>query len=368
MRTLGVEEEFLLVDHKTGQALPLAAQILSRQPAAQQGADLPYRITGELQLEQIEASTVPCEALADLVQALRAGRAAVDDAAQRLEARAAALATSPLPVSPHMYASPRYAQVLLLHGIAVREQLIGGMHVHVEVATAQEGVAVLDRIRVWLPLLLALSANSPFWQGQDTGYWSFRSRVWNRWPTSGPAPLFGSADAYHRHVQQLLATGAILDPDMVYLDARLSSHYPTVEIRAMDVCLEVHTAELLAGLVRALVEASVRDWRAGLAPPALSTSMLRVAMWRAARFGTGAELLDPVTCLPVPAKLLGQAALQHIAGVLGTSRDKAQLRRLMELRFQQGSGAERQRRSLAHGGHLPEVVRDAVLATHAIPG
>lgn len=360
---LGVEEEFLLVDPESGRALPLAGRILDGLRDGPQEPAVPYRITGELHLEQIETATAPCNGLDELVAALQAGRAGADAAAQRHGARAAALASSPLPVSPHVGTGTRYAQMVQLHGIAIIEQLIGGMHVHVEVATPQEGVAVLDHIRAWLPLLLAISANSPFWQGRDSGYCSFRSRVWNRWATAGPTPLFGSADAYHQHVAGLLATGVILDPGMVYFDARLSARYPTVEIRVMDVCLEVHTAELLAGLVRGLVEASVRDWRAGLTPPAASISMLRIATWRAARFGTRGELLDSATWRPIPAVELGSKLLHHLRGTLGSPAEEARLHQMLATHFQDGGGAERQRSSYARAGRLPEVVSDAVLAT-----
>lgn len=353
------------MDQETHHALPLAEHILEDLQRRPQPPGEPYRITGELQLEQIEHSTVPCTSLTDLVQALRTGRTAVDEAAQHRGARAVALATSPLPVSPHLRPHPRYSKVAQMHGIVTTEQLIGGMHVHVEVATAEEGVAVLDRIRVWLPLLLALSANSPYWQGQDTGYCSFRSRVWSRWPTSGPTPLFGSAAAYDSHVQGLLGTGVILDKDMIYFDARLSSHYPTVEIRAMDVCQELQSAELIAGLIRALVEASVRDWHAGKEPSPVSESLLRVAMWRAAQSGMTGDLLDPYTLRPVPAAQLAATLMTHLGGCFEAAGEEARLRGLLSRHVQRGSGAQQQRRDFALHARLVDVVHHAVLATHA---
>ena len=129
---------------------------------------------------------------------------------------------------------------------------------HVGVASDAEGVAVLDRIGPWLAPLLALSANSPYWMGDDSGYASFRSQVWSRWPTAGPTRLFGTPEAYHAAVQGLVATGTILDQGMVYFDARLSARYPTVEIRVADVCLSADTATLLAALARGLVETAAR--------------------------------------------------------------------------------------------------------------
>ena len=127
-----------------------------------------------------------------------------------------------------------------------------------------EGVAVLDRIRGWLPCLLALSANSPFWQGHDSGYASFRSQVWGRWPSAGPTGLFGSAETYHATTRAMIASRTILDLGMVYFDARLSAQHPTVEVRVADVCLDADDAVLMAGLVRALVDTAARSWRARL--------------------------------------------------------------------------------------------------------
>lgn len=105
-------------------------------------------------------------------------------------------------------------------------------------------MAVLDRIRPWLPP--ALSANSPFWQGQDSGYASYRSRVWGRRPSAAPVEPFGSAARYHALVRTMVATGALRDEGMIYSDARLSRTYPTVEIRIADVCLDASTTGLLA--------------------------------------------------------------------------------------------------------------------------
>ncbi|WP_228985061.1 YbdK family carboxylate-amine ligase, partial [Streptomyces sp. DH12] len=147
----------------------------------------------------------------------------------------AALATSPLPVSPAVGVNERYRWMERQYGIATREQLVLGCHVHVSVESDEEGVAVLDRLRPWLAVLTALSANSPFWQGKDSGYASYRSRVWQRWPSAGPTELFESPERYHRRVADMVATGAILDEGMIYFDARLSERYPTVEVRVSDV-------------------------------------------------------------------------------------------------------------------------------------
>ncbi|PYI38637.1 carboxylate--amine ligase [Arthrobacter psychrolactophilus] len=366
MRTFGVEEEFLLVNPATGNPVPVALAALTF-PATdpEWHADgIGSRLTGELQLEQLEVSTVPCSTLSEIAEQLRAGRCVADTAAAANGARITALATSPLPVSPHLRANPRYRKMAGMHGIVAEEQLTCGMHIHVEVGSDAEGVGVLDHVRVWLPVLLALSANSPFWQGRDTGFASFRSRVWNRWPSSGPTPLFGSVRAYTRLVEELLATGVLLDPGMVYFDARLSNRYPTVEIRVPDVCLEVETAELIAGLARGLVEVSAKRWAQKIQPPAIPETLLRTAMWLAARNGMRGDLLDPATALPVAAAKVATDLLEHVAGSAGTPGEEARIRHLLSLHLRHGGGADRQRTTYARTAELESVVTDAVSATH----
>ena len=159
----------------------------------------------------------------------------------------------------------------------------------------------MDRIRPWLPVLLALSANSPFWQGRDSAYASFRYQAWSRWPSAGPTDSFGSVEVYQQTVQQMVSTGTLLDSGMVYFDARLSEHYPTLEVRIADVCLFADDALLVAALTRALVETEARRWRAGSAIPAHRIEMLRLATWRASRSSMDDVLLNPHTGLPEPA-------------------------------------------------------------------
>ena len=134
-------------------------------------------------------------------------RRAADERARSSGARVAALGTSPLPGMPKLTPSPRYQAMIERFGLTAVEQLTCGCHVHVGVADDEEGVAVLDRIRIWLPVLLALSANSPYWQGRDTGYASFRSQAWTRFPTAGPTEIFGSAAAYRTRTEALVASG-----------------------------------------------------------------------------------------------------------------------------------------------------------------
>ena len=310
VRSVGVEEELLLVEPGTGQPRAVAeAALRGIRHAADEdtpdGADPPEggddaadSLDFELQLQQLETNSRPSRDLSELSQELRRCRALASKVAARAGAQVAALATSPVPVVPQLVREGRYLAMARAFGLTAHEQLTCGCHVHVEISSAEEGVAVLDRIRPWLAVLLALSANSPFWQGRDSEYASFRYQAWGRWPTSGPTDTFGTAAAYQQTVQEMVRTGTLLDSGMVYFDARLSEHYPTLEIRIADVCLYADDAVLIAALARALVETEARRSRAGEVTAHRRIEVLRLAAWRASRSGLDDDLISPLTGLP----------------------------------------------------------------------
>ena len=366
VRSVGVEEELLLVEPDTGCPRAVAAAVLAAGGAAGAGSpgngradpeaeDLEY----ELQLQQVETSTRPCGTLEDLAVELRRARAAAADAAGRVGVQIAALGTSPVPVEPETVGQPRYQRMAEAFGLTAQEQLTCGCHVHVQVDSAEEGVAVLDRIQPWLAVLLALSANSPFWQGLDSSYASFRYQAWGRWPCSGPTEWFGSADAYQATVQQMVATGTLLDTGMVYFDARLSEHYPTLEVRIADVCLRHEDAVLIAALVRALVETEARAWQQDAAPLRMRAELLRLAAWRASRSGLDGPLIDPFSGRPDQAPAVIGLLLGHVRDALADAGDLAAVTGLVADVQRRGNGASFQRDAFGRSGLLRDVVTSA---------
>ncbi len=379
-RTIGVEEEMLLVDVHSGRPRSVSGRLLvraarTRPPGADDGVH--GAVEGELQQQQIETHTAPVSDLLTLAREIRHWRGEAIAAARDSGSSVAAIGTSPLPVRPEPADSPRYAWIKDRFGLIAREQLTCGLHVHVSVDSDEEGVGVLDRIRVWLPALLALSANSPYWKGVDSGFASYRSQAMARWPSSGPTDVFGSAEAYHRLVEEMTRSAVLLDEGMVYFDARLSHRYPTVEIRAADVCPTVAETVVLAGLCRALVATAAREWRTGPAPPTrtyrdgrpatsaleVPTPLLRLAAWQAGREGLGGALLHPLTSRPRPATEVIDALVEHVRPALTAAGDLGVVEDGIERLRVHGSGAARQRRTLEHTGRLVDVVSQAVRAT-----
>jgi carboxylate-amine ligase len=363
MRTFGVEEELLLVDERTGAPLPVARRVLEEHRTPRLGRmDPEHDMTGEIQQEMIEVMTAPHRDLEHLAADIGAGRLVADSTARAAGARAVPLATSPLAVRPHLTPKLRYLQMGRRYGPTARESLTCGMHVHVSVESEAEGVGVLDRIRPWLPVLLALSGNSPFCHGEDTGHSSYRYVSWLRWPLAGPTEAFGTPENYARHVDQVLATGALVDSGMLYFDARLSRSHPTVEVRIADICLLPEHSTLLAALVRGLVEVSAREWQAGVPPIDVSVAALRLASWRASLEGLNGELVHPLSGRPRPARDVVDALLTHVGPALDDLGDTDQVDLLTAALLESGNGADRQRATFARTRRLRDVVADAITA------
>ncbi|MEV0122617.1 glutamate--cysteine ligase [Streptomyces sp. NPDC050703] len=377
MRTVGVEEELLLIDRESGEPRALSSAVLARaardtgENTGAEPQDSDYRapeeetFETELQGQQLEFATQPRTSMDSLLDEVVRWRADADRHAGDVGGAVAALATSPLPVSPKLNVGPRYQWMDEQFGLTTQEQLTCGCHIHVSVDSDEEGVAVIDRIRPWLPVLLALSGNSPYWQGNDSRYSSYRNRVWGRWPMAGPTGLFGSPEEYQRQVDDMVASGVLRDRGMVYFDARLSHRYPTVEIRVADVCLEASTTILVAALARALVETAARDWRAGRPPVPHGVSLLRLAAWRAARSGVDDVLLDPVTMRPAPGAEVVAALIDHVKDALDDTGDLDMVRKTAAGLLEHGNGARVQRELVERTGSLSAMVAECVRRTQA---
>lgn len=358
MRSVGVEEELLLADADSGEPLAVSGAVLAAadraaSASAADGEESGHTFEAELQEEQVEFGTRPVTEMGELQEEILRWRAEAARHAAAAGAVVAAIGTSPLAVRPSMSPGHRYEWVSRQFGMTAQEQLTCGCHVHVSVESDEEGVAVLDRIRLWLPVLTAMSANSPFWQGEDTGYGSYRSRVWNRLPAAGPVDVFGSADHYHAEVRAMVESGVLRDKGMIWFDARLSASYPTVEVRVADVCLDASTPVLLAALVRALVETAAREWRAGEPPARVSTGLLRLASWQAGRSGLDGPLLHPETLREAAPEAAVDALYRHVGDALADSGDEEFVRAAIAGLLEHGNGARVQRSLLRSEGTWP---------------
>jgi carboxylate-amine ligase len=353
-RSMGVEEEFVLVD-------PDTRRVTSRSELAKAANESDEEVALELFQHQVESSTPPLRDAGELGEALRRGRRAMGESAAAAGARAVAMASPPLaPETEEFTRTERYLRFETAFGQIAREAHVCGMHVHVEVTDDAEGVRVVDGIRPWLPLLTAISANSPYWNSSDTGYASWRSRVWDRWSSAGPREPFTDVETYRQVADRTIAWGGAMDPAMLYFDARLSESFPTVELRVADVCLEVEDAVLVAVLARALVEST-----AGGEPLTWRSDLLRVAGWRAARYGIAGDLVHPVTRELAPPREVFGALIEHIGPALDRTGERRFVQDGFERVVTRGNGAVRQRRTFEETHDLVAVVDDLADATEA---
>ncbi|SEC12209.1 carboxylate-amine ligase [Nocardioides exalbidus] len=355
MRSIGVEEELLLVDARTGRPRNVASEVIRAAEARDLHNPAPSDDSGgslghELHKTQVETDTPPLESLTALDHALRAWRERTRSAALEVGARVLASGTSPLAGDTRIERTDRYDAMAQRYGLMIAEQLVCGCHVHVEVAGDDEGVGVLDRIRTWVPLLLAISANSPWAQSVDTAYESYRWQMQMRWPSSGPLPVLGTPAAYRSYVDAMLATGVPIDEAMVYSDARLSALHPTVEIRTADVCLDVRDTLVVAALARALVETAAREWADGVPAPDVPAPLLRLASWKAGRHGLTGELVHPPTGESRPAADVLAGLLDHVGDALDDAGDRDHMSRGVARLLADGTGARRQRELLDAAG------------------
>ena len=357
--TIGVEEEFLLADPTSGE--PIAVNKPVAEHAAERGVELQLELTSC----QVETATEVVGGTAELTDQLLRLRRVAAEAAEAGGARL--LAVGLPPTVPHEFPitdNPRYHRIAERFGMIAHEQGICGAHVHVAVPTREAAIRVSNRLRPWLPLLLALSANSAVYRKTDTGYATWRSVLWARWPSAGPPPHFDSVDEYDAVVQMLQHAGAMLDDGMVYWDVRPSANFPTIEVRVADVPATVAETVLLAALTRAAVMTALDDEAHGVPIPPLTPHVLRAAYWKAARYGLDGEALDLAeTHESAATRTLLDRMVERVRPALEAVGDYDLVASELKRVAGQGNGAMRQRRAWQRRHDVGDVIAEAAAAT-----
>jgi glutamate---cysteine ligase / carboxylate-amine ligase len=350
--SLGVEEEYQIVDPVTRELRPRSQGVLDLAGAVVD------QVEPELYRSQVEANTPVCQTLAEVRAALARLRRELAAAAERDGGRIAAAGTHPFsswedqPVFP----KTRYHNLAEDYQQVFREQVAFGCHVHVGLDDPELCIQTMNRVRPWLAMLLALSGNSPFWLGRDTGYASYRSQVWGRWPMAGMPEVFASRADYDDLVAALVAIGGVREPTKLYWDVRPSSRYATLEFRVADVCASLDEAVMVAGLARALAATCLDEAVAGRPVPRPRPELLRLAGWRAARSGLDGDLVDVAGRRARPAADVVAGFLAYLRPALEAAGDWDEVAGLVERTLAGGTGASRQRRAFARAGRLSDVV------------
>jgi glutamate---cysteine ligase / carboxylate-amine ligase len=353
---MGVEEEFHVVDLESRELVAQGAKILEQLP------DDAY--SDELQRSVVESNTPVRDTLSGLREEIERSRRTLIGVAQPLGLGVVAAGTVPLVDLPNLDVTPssRYERMLDDYQLLVREQLICGAQVHVQVSDRDVAVAIAQRVTPYLPVLLALSASSPFWMGEDSGYASIRSLMWQRWPTAGLSGEIASAAEHEALVADLVASRTISDSGMIYFDVRPSAHVPTLELRITDACPDLDTVVMLAGLFRAIVRREHAAVTAGSPFEHQRPPLLRSALWRAARSGLEGDLVDlPHAPRPVRAASAVNGLLSELRPQLEETGDWPTVSGLVARALSRGSSAAEQRAAFERRSRLTDVV-DLLLA------
>ncbi|MGN8026227.1 carboxylate-amine ligase [Microbacterium sp. 22242] len=349
--TFGIEEEFLLLDPATLRPVERADEAV----AALDGARLDGTVAREFLCSQVEYATPVCASLSEAREALLGFRRSLGAWAADAGVVAAGTGT-PLAGSASAMISPgdRYSHISSEVTALADDHQISGLHVHVGV-DRDAGVRASNTLRRWLPVLLALSGNSPFWNAQDTGYVSWRAIHSRRWTTFGIPPVFHDVDEYDQAVAALVGIGATSDVRALNWNVRLSTEFPTLEIRVCDAQLDAGSSVALAVVIRALVDAA----DAFRTPSSEDRAPWDAALWHAARHGLRGTLVHPGTGRLAPASDVLATLRERIAPHLNGSDE---VRAVDDLFARPRTGADLQRDAQRSGlPALAELYRELLI-------
>ncbi|MDP9426801.1 MAG: glutamate--cysteine ligase [Actinomycetota bacterium] len=345
---LGVEEELHIVDASTGELVPKIEEIMSRLPE-----DLEEAVSYELFQSVLEIKTPPCTSAAEAAGRLRELRSRVGSWAAACGAALASAGTHPFSRyrDQKITDQERYRKVIrTLRWIAERE-VIFGQHVHVAVPGEDEVIEAHNRLSEWAPLLLALSSNSPFWQGKDTGFESTRVKIFETFPRAGLPPAFPDYESFESYVDLMVDSGSMDDYTFCWWDVRPHARIGTIELRILDSQTSLNNAVALTALTQCLVASS-------LSSPPKGPYHRELAIenkWRASRLGLDAAFYDMEKRINIPARDLTRALVEELRPVSQDLRCEAELLNVLEI-VEGGTGSQHQRRVYEESGDFLDVV------------
>jgi carboxylate-amine ligase len=362
--TLGVEEEYMLLDPETFDLVQHVDMVLT----AVQNGEFTERIGPELMQSVVEISTPVCRTAGDVDSELRRLRSYVTNVAREQGLRVGSAGTHPFSLfeRQRITARDRYRNLVDQLQYVARRELIFGLHIHVAVDDPEKAIRVLGALLLHLPELLALSASSPFWRGEATGLSSSRQMVFAAFPRSGPPPRFRDYSDYAEVVGQLEKTGCIADYTHIWWDIRPHPRFGTIEVRVMDAVTRVEDTAALAAYVQGLVKLYSERYEEQAGLPSHHRILTTENKWLAARYGLEAPVMDLATGRRnrVPVAQLIRRHLREIephARELGSERELEGIREILA----RGNGADRQLRVFNANRDIVEVVREIADATEA---
>ncbi len=357
--TLGIEEEFQILD---GDSLKLHSQMSKIIDGGK--VFLKERIKEEMHQSMVEMGTNVCENIGQARDEVSYLRQQIFELAAKEGLKVAAAGTHPYShwseqlITPN----PRYDQLIDEMKDVARSNLIFGMHVHVAIPSREEGLQIMNVARYFLPHLYALSTNSPFWEGRDTGFKSYRSKIFDKFPRTGIPPYFASVPEYDDFVNLLVKTNCIDNGKKIWWDIRLHPFYPTVEFRVCDMIMTVDEVVCIAALMQCIIAKLSKLHQKNQSFRSYRRILINENKWRAARWGVDAKLVDFGRKEEVPFPALINELLEFIDDVVDELGCRTEVNYVYQM-LEQGSGADRQLKVYEDTDDLKKVMEYVVAQT-----
>ena len=351
--TIGIEEEYQTVDPETRDLRShIAAEIVQKGKML-----LAERVKPEMHQSVIEIGTGVCHNIQEARAEIRDIRSQIVGLARANGLRLAAGGTHPFALwaSQDIYPDERYQTIVEDLKMVARANLIFGLHVHIGVEDRETAIQLMNGARYFLPHILALSTNSPFWQGMETGLRSYRCKVFDKFPRTNIPDLYSSWSEFEDYVDLLIRTGCIDDAKKIWWDIRPHPHFPTLEFRICDMPMRVDETIAIAALCQAVIAKLYKLHEQNLSFRHYSRSLIMENKWRAARYGLEGKLIDFGKQQEVPVRqLIGEIRdfVSDVVEELGSENEMAYIDRILE----EGSGADRQLRVFHETNDLKQVV------------
>jgi carboxylate-amine ligase len=358
--TIGVEEELMIVDRET---VDLASSIEGLLEGIE-GLETAGEVKPELMESVCEIATEPCRTTREVGEQLRALRRMVHGVATERGLAIGSAGTHPFALweDQRIVSRPRYRELIAGLQFVARQEIIFGIHVHVGIDDPDKAIHVTNGMRVHVPILLALSVNSPFWRGQQTGLQSTRTPIFRAFPRVGIPPRYEDFEDWRRRIEFMTTTKVIPDYTYIWHDVRPHPNFGTVEVRVMDSQTRVEHTLAIAALIQAMVKELAEHYEAGQSLSRYPYEMLDENKWLAARHGLEGELVDLPTTDRVAAAALARRLMERLrphAEELGSVDEFDGLQDILD----NGTGAARQALVYEANHDLQEVVREIVDAS-----
>jgi glutamate---cysteine ligase / carboxylate-amine ligase len=359
--TLGIEEELMILD---GETFALANEIDAVIDA--HGGKGDGEVKHELLQSVLEIATPVCKDLAEAGRHVRRLRREVSEAAAARGLAIGSAGTHPTALweEQRVSAEPRYRELIAALKFIARQEIIFGLHVHVGIDDPEKAIHIANGMRVHVPILLALSANSPYWRSDETGLASTRMPIFRAFPRVGIPPYYENWDDYERRIDFMVEAGVMADHTYLWYDVRPHPKFGTVEVRAMDAQTHVEHTLGLAALIQAMVKELSEHFEAGKQLGSYPYEMLDENKWLAARHGLEGELVDLPERRMVSSKELGRRLYDRLREHAQDLRAGAEFEGILDL-LEKGTGASRQRVVYEANHDWTELLREIVSATSA---